>query len=349
MVSLSALIDPIHTPDRLVAIARSLEDWGFSAFWYPDEKFYRDCYIGLSLVAISTRQLRLGPCITDPYSRHPILTAVAIGTLAELAPGRVWLGIGPGGRGLPEIGVTQARPAVAIREAVEIIRGLLSGQSVDYHGEILSLKDRPLDFQAPPDIKILIGTGHGRYVQQLAGEIADAVMLANYARPEIIQKSLKWVEKGAAKAGKQLADRYLISRVDVAVHEDGALARAAVAPKILSALRASYPDLSYLEDLPELQISSRLLEVLEKKDYRSRMYYANPENSAPLIPEALSRYLAVAGTPGEVVDQLSAIQEMNLFQEIAIRPVPCSGQDILATLSLFQKSVAPHIKSSRRR
>lgn len=346
MVCLSALIDPIHPPARLIEIARSLEEWGFSAFWYPDEKYYRDCYIGLSLVAMNTHQLRLGPCITDPYSRHPILTAVAIGTLAELAPGRVWLGIGAGGRGLPEIGVTPSRPAVAIREAVEIIRGLLSGHNVDYQGEILSLKDRPLDFQAPSDVKIMIGTGHGRYVQQLSGEIADAIMLANYARPETMQKSLQWIDKGATKAGKLLADRYLISRVDVAIHEDGALARAAVAPKILSALRASYPDLNYLEDLPEFQLSSRLLEVLKKKDYRSRMYYADPANSAPLIPSMLTRSLAVAGTPVEVADQLSIIKDMNLFQEIAIRPVPCPDQDVLGMLSLFQKAVAPNLTNN---
>ncbi len=347
LVCLSALIDPIHPPSRLIEVARSLEEWGFSAFWYPDEKYYRDCYIGLSLVAMNTSRLRLGPCITDPYSRHPILTAVAIGTLAELAPGRVWLGIGSGGRGLSEIGVTPSRPAVAIREAIEIIRGLLSGHNVDYHGEILSLKDRSLDFQAPSDVKIMIGTGHGRYVQQLAGEIADAIMLANYAKPETMQKSLEWVDKGATKAGKLLADRYLISRVDVAVNEDGALARAAVAPKILSALRASYPDLNYLEDLPEFHLSSRLLEVLKKKDYRSRMYYANPANSAPLIPAALIQNLAIAGTPAEVRDQLSAIKDMNLFQEIAIRPVLCPNQEILGMLSLFQKTIAPNLMNNR--
>lgn len=343
MISLSALIDPIYPPDQLIKIARSLEDWGFTAFWYPDEKYYRDCYIGLSLVAMNTRQLRLGPCVTDPYSRHPIITAVSIGSLAELAYGRVWLGIGAGGRGLAEIGVKPTRPAIAIREAVDIIRGLLSGEYVDYHGEILSLKDRQLDFQAHPDIKIMIGTGHGSYVKQLAGEIADAVMLANYARPEIMQNSLQWIAKGVAKAGKNLADLYLISRVDVAVHENGELARAAVAPKILSALRASYPDLNYLEDLPEFQLSSHLLEILKKKDYRTKMFYANPEKSAPLIPDSLTKFFAVAGTPAEVKDQLSAIEEMNLFQEIAIRPIPCPGQDLLTELSLFHQTVMQYL------
>jgi 5,10-methylenetetrahydromethanopterin reductase len=298
-------------------------------------------------VASNTSRIRLGPCITDPYSRHPIITAVAIGSLAELAPDRVWLGIGAGGRGLAEIGITQPRPAVAIREAVNVIRSLLDGQSVDYRGEIILLKDRPLDFKPPTGIKIMIGTGHGRIVQQLAGEIADAVMLANYAVPETIQKGLQNVEKGASKAGRRLADCYLISRVDVAIHEDGAIAKAAVAPKILSALRASYPDLSYLDDLPEFQLSSRLIEALKKKDYQSRMYYANPANSTALIPATLTRNLAVAGTPEEVKNQMLQIIAMDRFHEIAIRPVLCPEQGILSMLSLFQKAVVPHIQVIR--
>lgn len=118
MVSLGVLIDPILPPNELVDLARRVESWGVSSFWYPDEKFFRECYIGLALVASHTRRMRLGPCVTDPFSRHPIQTAAAIGTLAEVAPGRVWLGVGAGGRGLKEMGLQPQKPAVAIREMI---------------------------------------------------------------------------------------------------------------------------------------------------------------------------------------------------------------------------------------
>ncbi len=76
------LVESIFQPSELIAIAKQVEDMGFNHIWYPDEKFFRDCYIGLCLVAQNTHHIALGPCVTDPYSRHPIMTAAAIASLA---------------------------------------------------------------------------------------------------------------------------------------------------------------------------------------------------------------------------------------------------------------------------
>lgn len=337
------LVDPVITAAELIDLAQRLEGWGYTHFWYPDEKFFRECYIGLTLVATNTKSLQLGPCVTDPYSRHPIMTAAAIATLSEIAPGRTWLGLGAGGRGLSEIGITQERPAKAIREAITIIRGLLRGESVDFQGEIIQLRNRPLDFQPANDVRIMIGTGHGRFIQQLAGEVADSAMLANYASPETIRKALAWIEKGAQKAGKALSDLHLISRVDVAIHADRSAARQAVAPKVLSAVRSSYPELSYLDDLPPFDMTSEFVRVLGRKDYATKSYYANPAHSAPLIPPILTDHLAVAGTPAEVTARLQAIAEVGINQ-ITIRAVPCEDQTMSESLALIASHVLPKLQ-----
>ena len=341
-MEIGVLVDPSISLDELVTLARKLEGWGYTHFWYPDEKFFRECYIGLALVAVNTHAVQLGPCVTDPYSRHPIMTAAAVATLAEAAPGRVWLGLGAGGRGLRAMGIEQDRPARALRDAITIIRGLLEGRAVDYHGEIISLNERPLDFPPPSGIRIMIGTGHGRLIQQLAGEIADSVMLANYASPETIRNALRWVETGAQRAGRALSHLHLISRVDVALHADRITARAAVAPKILSALRASYPALTYLDDLPPFEMSSQLLQILGKKDYQTRTFYADPRHSAPLIPDTLIDHLAVAGTPDEIVPRLKAIRGLG-FDQITVRPVPAEGQSMTGCLELFGQTVLPEL------
>ena len=146
------LIEPLYPASELVHIAHKAEELGFASFWYPDEKFYRDPYVGLTLVAQHTHRMQIGVCVTEPYSRHPILTAMAIGSLAEVAPGRAWLGMGAGGRGFNAMGLSRDRPAVAIREAVELIRKLLAGESVDYHGKVIHLNERKLDFLPPQGI-----------------------------------------------------------------------------------------------------------------------------------------------------------------------------------------------------
>lgn len=341
--NIGVLVDPVFEPNELLRIATFLDDNRYASFWYPDEKFFHDCYVGLTLVASHTRYLKLGPCVTDPYSRHPIFTAAAVGTLAKVAPGRVWLGIGAGGRGLDEIGVSQPKPAIALREAIQLIRRLLGGENVEFKGEIINLKERSLDFTPPKDIKIMVGSGHGSYVLQMAGANADGVLLANYAVPSLIETSIKQVVKGVKRAGRTLDELYLCSRVDVAVDTDSKAAAGAVAPRILSALRASYPDLNYFDVMPEIELSSKLISILKKKDYQSRRFYANPKNIMHLIPEVLTDSLSVTGTTRQVIDKLNAIKDMGIFDEIVVHIVPTLNQNYEQALKIFNYEVLPDI------
>ena len=118
--------------DENVRLSVLAETLGFDVVWIPDERFYRDCYVTLADVAERTTHVALGPCVTDPYSRHPALTAAAIGTVDELADGRAILGIGAGALRLLRDGDdARDRPATAIREAIALIRRLLAGELGD--------------------------------------------------------------------------------------------------------------------------------------------------------------------------------------------------------------------------
>jgi len=81
---------------QLVERARLAEACGFDAVWIADERFYREAYSVLAQVASATDRIRLGPCVTDPFARHPALTAMAIATLDEISAGRAALGLGAG-------------------------------------------------------------------------------------------------------------------------------------------------------------------------------------------------------------------------------------------------------------
>jgi len=343
MIKFGALMDPTYPPSEFVELAKKLENWGFSSFWYPDEKYFRDCYVSLTQVAQATKKIRLGPCVTDPYSRHPISTAASVASLAEIAPSRVVLGLGAGGRGLEEIGIERRKPVVALREAVEIIRGLLAGDTVDYSGDVILLDSLPLDFNPPKDIKILIGTGHGPLIQGLAGEIADLVMFANFASTYSINKALTNVKKGVEKGNRSLSDVPLVSRIDVAVSKDMVKAQKAIAPRILSSVRASYPRLSYLKYLPDFDLSSKLIQVLMKKDNETKAHYWNPDHSYPLIPDTLFQHLAIAGTPDYVTERMRAISDMNIFSEITILMSPCRDQKLIEAYQLFKDQVMSNL------
>jgi 5,10-methylenetetrahydromethanopterin reductase len=74
----------------LVALARQAEALGYQAAWVADEGFSLDAYVTLTAIAAETRTIRMGPGITNPYTRHPAVTATAIATLDAYSGGRAW-------------------------------------------------------------------------------------------------------------------------------------------------------------------------------------------------------------------------------------------------------------------
>src|ERR1700756_30116 len=134
---------------QFVARARLAEANGYSAVWVADERFYREVYSCLGQIAANTAKVLVGPCVTDPFARHPALTAMAIATLDEISGGRAVLGIGAGVSGFAELGIERKKPARAIRETVEVVRALLRGASVNFDGEVISLNRGRLSFVAP--------------------------------------------------------------------------------------------------------------------------------------------------------------------------------------------------------
>ena len=103
----------------MVERARLAEAVGYGTVWLADERFYREVYSCLAHFAAHASKVLLGPCVTDPFSRHPALTAMATATLDEISGRRAILGIGAGISGFTELGINRRRPARAIREMIE--------------------------------------------------------------------------------------------------------------------------------------------------------------------------------------------------------------------------------------
>src|SRR5690348_7507963 len=101
---------PVRT---VVERARLAETVGYGTVWLADERFYREVYSCLAHIAAHTSKVLLGPCVTDPFSRHPALTAMAIATLDEISGQRAILGIGAGISGFTELARDQSSPAGA--------------------------------------------------------------------------------------------------------------------------------------------------------------------------------------------------------------------------------------------
>ena len=109
---------------------------------------------------------------------------MAIATLDEISNRRAVLGVGAGVSGFRELGVDASRSAVAIREAIDLIRRLLAGETVTVKGREVNFQDGRLDF-APPrrDLPIYVASQRAGGCR-VAGRLADgAIMQGALAEP----------------------------------------------------------------------------------------------------------------------------------------------------------------------
>ncbi|HTN79773.1 MAG TPA: LLM class flavin-dependent oxidoreductase [Acidimicrobiales bacterium] len=160
--------EPVQPVARIVDLARLAEAQGASVCFLADEGTDRDLYVALTAVVLGTERMTVAPAITNPFSRHPVTTAAAIATLAELAPGRVWHGLGVGGsRVLAPLDLEPERPYTALRDAFEVNRALLTGHDVGRARLAWSKESVPIAV-----------AGRGPRVQALAAREADWVILS---------------------------------------------------------------------------------------------------------------------------------------------------------------------------
>ena len=113
-------------------LVKYAEDCGFDMAWVPDSQMiWSDCYATMALAAQNTSRIQLGTGVAIPGTRIAPVTAHSIASINQLAPGRVFLGIGTGHTAMRVMGM-QPMKIRDFREYLRVVRALLSGEEVDY-------------------------------------------------------------------------------------------------------------------------------------------------------------------------------------------------------------------------
>ena len=166
-----AFATSMGTPDH-VAAAESL---GYERAWlYDSPALYPDVWMMLGECARRTSTIELGPGVAIPSLRHPMVTASAVATLVELAPGRVNVAFGSGFTGRLTLG-QKPLPWSYVREYVQAVIDLLAGKTVTWDGaRIRMLQPEGFGAARPIRVPMILGTG-GPKGEAVAHEIADGV------------------------------------------------------------------------------------------------------------------------------------------------------------------------------
>jgi len=339
---LSALNLAQYPPARLIELARLQEECGYETFWYTDERFFREVYSGLTLAAVHTRRIKLGTMVTDPYTRHPALTAMAIATLDEVAEGRAVLGLGAGVAGFTEMQLGRRQPVEAMREAITIVRELLGGATVDLHGQVMSLAHGRLDFQPlRAHVPVYIAS-NGRLGLALAGEIAEGAVMQGAVAAPLVAWFLAQVQRGAQRVSRSLHEVDIVSRVNLCLHPDARVAKDVMRPAIARSLIAQYPHFRTFTTAG-LAIPTHLQELIAAIGYTH-----DPALLAPVaaqVPDAVVEAVTLAGTVEDVATCAQRMAQQGI-KHIMVYPQAPDG-DVERVLTSFAYAVIPRVRAAR--
>lgn len=303
--------------EKLVELAVLAEELGFDRFGISDWRFYHDCLVSMTACAMATRRMEIESLVTDPFVRHPALTACAMATMDDLSHGRVVLGMGGGTEEPFFPDQDRSKPVTAVREAVEIIRRMWAGEEVTLEGKCIRVRRAKLNFKARKDIPIMIAAKRPNMLE-LAGEKADIVHLASwFINADHYQDNIERALKGARRAGRDPSNIEIDVSIAVCVSEDREAAReAAKRPAAIGLLWTAGAD----EDSKrrgwhrpaQLRVPEDVVEAIAKWDFWTMGQTLPPELAKLITPEILDQF-AVSGTPRECAQRLREINKFGNF------------------------------------
>ncbi len=272
------------------------EQKGFEAVWQADSRLVRDAIVPMSAFAAVTDTIKIGSGVVDCWTRNPARLAATFSTLDDLAPGRVILGIGAWWDPLAEkVGISRAKPLRAMREIITAVRALLANETVTMNGEFVHLDGVELDYvyqeRRPKDVPIYLGAT-GMQMMELAGEIADGVVLNYLVSPDYNKKALEHLAIGADKAGRSWEKIDRPQLVVCSVHEDRKTALD-MARMMVTQYLGQQPHIMKASGVPQ-SLLDKVGEVLTWPATHEQV-----EAASKLVPDEIVQMLTASGTPDE--------------------------------------------------
>ena len=303
-VGFMMVLSPREPILRFPDIAAHAENAGFDMAWLGESQLIsKDAYTALTLAAVNTEHILLGPGVANPVTRHPTVLANIMAALNELSDGRAVLGIGNGDSAVHTIG---ARPATVdrLRADVECIRALLNGD------EYLINETPARLLTAAEPVPIWISASQPRMLQ-LAGAIADGVVVMGGAEPGITEWQIDHVRRGAEGAGRSLDDVFVDLWFGISLADNTETALNDVRPWATSQARF----LARWKELPESvePFQDEFERAFKEYDFFEHLS-RHAKHAKDLISDEFVDFIAVAGPPERCAARILPLLNLKIDQ-----------------------------------
>ena len=306
-------------PTQVPVLSKLFEENEFDALYIADVDFERDVYVSLTQAVLSTEKIKIGTGVTNPLTRHPITTAIALSTLSELSGGRMLLALGTGDyHVMRKLSLLPDKPLRALKEAVFIIRDFLENKEVNFEGTYFKVSNTKAKEKNKYNIPILIA-GKGQMLLKLAGRIGDGVYLDAIPLP-IVEEVKSLISVGATKAGKSVDDLYLVNVIPTAISNNKEEALKLVAPQTIYAI-GSLPE--YIHQ--KLGIEDEVIKAV-------RDALPDFEKAARHLPLDVIEMFTITGTSEECIEKIEKFRKKGINEIAFILPKVKSLPDFVKKL-----------------
>lgn len=284
---------------KLAAYAIQAENRGFNNLWVTDHFGNRNVYVTLAAAAMYTNKITFGTGVTNPWMVNPVITAQAIATLNELAPGRVVLGMGAGDKTtLEAVGVEMGKPLAAVKEAIDIFRKLTAGENVKYEGEVFKTAGAKFNFKIKNKILVYVGA-QGPKMLEMAGKIGDGILI-NASHPSDIGYAIKMAGEGMKQANKAASDVDIAAYASFSVNEDPKKAVKAASPVVAFIVAGSPPPILEKHGINPGK-ADEIRAALKVGDFGKAI--------GAVTPEMINAF-SICGTPDMCVEKIKELKRL---------------------------------------
>jgi 5,10-methylenetetrahydromethanopterin reductase len=308
---------------------------GFECVFIPEHYYDRDAPIVLGAIANATKKIRLGTGVINPFTRYPSLIAMTIASLDEISGGRAFLGLGSGGvigsleHGIPNEfqGQEFGYPLGHLRECVEIVRKILTvSEPVSWEGKFYSLQGVKLNFK-PLQARVPIYFGQqGPKMMQLAGKIADGVIITLCCTVPYIQEVIRQVNSSKQKRRSEFAGDAVdyAGRIIVSLSDEDPRKAIREAKQLVGRVFI-HPGAKPVAEISGIELDVRALKNAIDRG-RSDLLY-------DLVPDEVVQMTTASGSKREVLGRLEEYRAAGLTLPLIV-PV---GRNYLETIRIFAR------------
>lgn len=286
---------------EMATVMQQAEERGFEmAFFSETIELMRDSMSSLAAIGLATKNLKLGSTQIVRL-RGAVVMAQSLATLDELTGGRMTLAPGACTKSHARVHALRtevgATPPEVLKEYIESMRLLLTGDKVSYHGKYINFDNvglgwKPLRTQIPLYVPATAAAG-----LRLAGEIADGVVLNAVCSPEYTVNALKIIKESAEKAGRDFAKFEVAQIINCSIEDDPKKALDVVRWEV--ATKLDPVQLPFIA-APKMRVGEPYIRKEDIPLFEKAHAEGGMEGLIKAIPDSYVEGMTASGTPDEV-------------------------------------------------